>query len=78
MVISENLLAFLDEARQPLPPVRDPEEELHLDSLSMLRLISFLESEMGVTVDDNQLVVDNFVNLAAIARLIEGKGVTIE
>jgi acyl carrier protein len=75
MVIPDKLLEFLDDVRQPAPPVRDPDEDLHIDSLSMLRLISFFESDLGITVEDDQLVVDNFVNLRAISRLIEGKGV---
>ncbi len=75
MEIPDKLLEFLDEVRQPAPPVRDPDEDLHLDSLNMLRLIAFFESDLGVTVEDDQLVVDNFANLRAISRLLEGKGV---
>jgi len=75
MEIPDKLLEFLDDVRQPAPPVRDPDEDLHLDSLSMLRLIAFFESDLGVTVEDDQLVVDNFVNLRAISRLLEGEGV---
>jgi acyl carrier protein len=75
MEIPDKLLEYLDEARQPAPPVRDPDEELHLDSLNLLRLMAFFESELGVTVEDDQLVVDNFANLRAISRLLEGKGV---
>ena len=74
MQIPEKLLEFLDEVRQPLPPVRNPDEDLHLDSLTMLRLIAFFESDLGLTIDDDQLVVDNFVNLRAISQLLEGKG----
>jgi len=74
MVIPDKLLQFLDELRQPAPPVRDPDEDLHLDSLSMLRLIAFFESELDVTVEDDQLVVDNFVTLRALNRLLEGNG----
>lgn len=75
MEIPDKLLEFLDEVRQPAPPVRDPDEDLHLDSLSMLRMIAFFESDLGVTIDDDQLVVDNFVNLHALSRLLDGKGV---
>jgi acyl carrier protein len=74
MEIPDKLLEFLDELRQPAPPVRDPDEDLHLDSLNLLRLIAFFESDLGVTVEDDQLVVDNFANLRAISRLLEGKG----
>jgi acyl carrier protein len=74
MEIPDKLLEFLDGLRQPAPPVRDPDEDLHLDSLNLLRLIAFFESDLGVTVEDDQLVVDNFANLRAISRLLEGKG----
>jgi acyl carrier protein len=77
MEIPDKLLEFLDELRQPASPVRDPDEDLHLDSLNLLRLIAFFESDLGVTVEDDQLVVDNFANLRAISRLLEGNGARI-
>jgi len=77
MDIPDKLFEFLDEVRQPLPLVRDPDEPLHLDSLTMLRLIAFLESDLDIVIDYNQLVIDNFVNLRAIGNLLEGKGVRI-
>ena len=68
---------FLNEARQPLPPINDADELLHLDSLAMIKLVAFLESELGFTVADDQLVLTNFKNVHSIGRLLQGQGVTM-
>ncbi len=77
MVIPDKLMDFLNEARQPLPPINDADELLHLDSLAMMRLVAFLESDLGFTVADDQLVLANFENLRSIERLLKGQGATI-
>ncbi len=74
MEIPEKLLAFINEARQPLPPVNDADEPLRLDSLAMMRLVSFLESEIGYTVEDDELTLPNFESLRSISELLQGKG----
>jgi acyl carrier protein len=74
MEIPEKLLAFINEARQPLPPVNDADEPLHLDSLAMMKLVSFLESEIGYTVEDEELALQNFESLRSISNLLQGKG----
>jgi len=40
----------------------------------MMRLVSFLESELGYTVQDEELALGNFETLRAVSRLLEGKG----
>jgi acyl carrier protein len=77
MVIPDKLMDFLNEARQPLPPINDADELLHLDSLAMMKLVAFLESDLGFTVADDQLVLANFENLRAVERLLKGQGATI-
>jgi len=72
--ISDKLLAFLNEARQPLPPLNDADEPLHLDSLALMRLVSFLESEVGYTVEDEELTLQNFESLRSISNLLQGQG----
>lgn len=74
MVIPDKLREFINELRQPLPPVAKIDDPLHMDSLAMMRLIAFLESELGFVVDDAQLVVENFETLRAIGQLLEGRG----
>jgi acyl carrier protein len=72
--IPDKLLAFINEARQPLPPINDADEPLHLDSLAMMKLVSFLESEIGYTVEDDELTLPNFESLRSIAHMLEGEG----
>ena len=77
MAIPEKLTEFINANREPLPPVTDPDEPLHMDSLAMMRLVAFLESDLGYTVEDEQLVLENFETLNAVSKMIEGKGVRI-
>jgi acyl carrier protein len=42
-----------------------------IDSLGLLRIVEFLESQCGAEIDDRELVPANFATLAAIARLAE-------
>jgi acyl carrier protein len=74
MDIPDNLLHFINEARQPLPPVNDADEKLHLDSLAMMKLVAFLETDVGYTVQDEELTLQNFESLRSISRLLQGEG----
>jgi acyl carrier protein len=55
----------------------DPNESLIdagiLDSLALLRLIGFVEERFGVTVDDVEVVPDNFESINATKAFIEMK-----
>jgi acyl carrier protein len=75
MVMPEKLRKFLDENRQGRPPITDPNEPLGLDSLAMIRLLTFLEIELGYTVQDEELVLENFQSVNSIMRMLEGQGV---
>lgn len=44
-----------------------------LDSLALLRLISFLEDQMGVTVDDSEVIPENFETINDIKAFVENK-----
>ncbi len=44
-----------------------------IDSLAILRLISFLEEEFGIQVDDEELVPENFETLNEIKAFVENK-----
>ena len=44
-----------------------------IDSLGIMHLVSFIESEYGITVDDEELVSDNFGSIREIARFVESK-----
>jgi acyl carrier protein len=44
-----------------------------IDSLGMLRLISFLEQESGLVIGDGEVTPDNFETLRKIALFVERK-----
>lgn len=45
-----------------------------IDSLGIFLLISFLEEKLGVKVDPEEVVLENFDNIDAITSLVESKG----
>jgi acyl carrier protein len=44
-----------------------------MDSLGLMQLVSFIEEEFDVTVDDAEVTVDNFRTVADIERLVSSK-----
>lgn len=64
---------YLDESRAPLPPIADPDEPLHLDSLSLIRLVGFLETDVGIRIEDDELLSDNFATLRSLGALLATK-----
>lgn len=42
-----------------------------LDSLAILRVVSFCEEQFGVTIPDTEVLPDNMESVAAIAKLVE-------
>jgi acyl carrier protein len=44
-----------------------------LDSLGMITLISLLEEEFDIKIDDGEVVPSNFRTIGDIARLVESK-----
>lgn len=67
------LQKYLDEARAPLPPVTDPDEPLQIDSLGLIRLVAFLESDLNIRIEDEELLIDNFASLRALGALLASK-----
>ncbi len=55
----------------------DPEESLTstgvIDSLSLLRLVAFIEETFHVQVEDTELNPDNFETLNLMVELVDGK-----
>ena len=45
-----------------------------LDSLSVMRLVGWLEDEIGVEVDADDVTPENFETLAGIVALVTSKG----
>lgn len=44
-----------------------------IDSVGIFELISFLETELGVDVDDEEIVPDNFETLGKLVAFVDGK-----
>jgi acyl carrier protein len=64
---------IFDELMDGQPATGDPIAEGKLDSLAMEQVIGFLEDEYQVSFGDEDLVPENFTNLAAVAALVESK-----
>jgi acyl carrier protein len=62
------LIDYLNEARAPLPPVSDPDQPLQIDSLGLIRLVAFLENDLNVKIEDDELLADNFSTARNIAK----------
>lgn len=73
MNIAPRIKEFLDDVRAPLPPVTDPDEPLRIDSLGVIRLVTLIESELGIQIEDEELLAENFATLRAIDLLIASK-----
>jgi len=73
MEIPLKLKEYLDSNRAPLPPIGDLNEPLQLDSLALIRLVAFLESELGIRIEDDELVAENFETLGRLGDLIASK-----
>ncbi len=71
--LPDKLIDFINESRAPLPPVTDPDEALHIDSVALMRLVSFLELDCGFRVEDEELLADNFSTLRNLDRLLRTK-----
>ena len=44
-----------------------------IDSMGFLELVTYLEETYGISVDDTELVPDNFDSLTRIAKYVAGK-----
>ncbi len=44
-----------------------------LDSLGMMRLISFIETEFGIKVPPEDMTIENFINIETITGYISSK-----
>jgi len=44
-----------------------------LDSLGILDVVSFLESEFGMTVSDEELLPENFNSISTLAAFVESR-----
>ena len=73
MEIPPKLKEYIDNNRGSLPPVADPDEPLQIDSLGLIRLVAFLESDLGYRVEDEELIAENFATLRKLGELLATK-----
>lgn len=73
MELPPKLKEYIDNNRGSLPPVTDPDEPLHLDSLSVIRLLAFLENDLGCRVEDEEIIAANFATLRKLGELLATK-----
>ena len=73
MEIPPKLKEYIDNNRGSLPAVTDPDEPLQLDSLALIRMVAFLESDLGIRIEDEELVADNFATLRKLGELLATK-----
>ena len=72
--IPQKLIDYLNEARAPLPPVGDDlDAPLQIDSLGLIRLVAFLESDLGIRIEDEELLAENFATLRSLGELLDKK-----
>ena len=73
MEIPHKLKEYIDNNRGSLPPITNPDEPLQIDSLGLIRMVAFLETELGIRIEDEELVADNFATLRTLGELIATK-----
>jgi acyl carrier protein len=73
MEIPQKLVDYINTSRAPLPAVSDPDQPLQIDSLGLIRLVSFMESDCGIRVEDEELIAENFATLRSVGDLIASK-----
>ena len=73
MEITQKLKEYIDSNRGSLPPITDPDESLQIDSLGLVRLIAFLENDLGIRVEDEELTAENFATLRQLGELLATK-----
>jgi methoxymalonate biosynthesis acyl carrier protein len=62
--------------RQDLPPIGENTELIKsgvLDSLSVLKLVMFIETKFGVKVGADEVVPDNFETIGAMTTFVRKK-----
>jgi acyl carrier protein len=73
MKIPPKLKEYIDNNRIPLPPIKDEDEPLQIDSLAIVRLIAFLETDLGIRIEDEELIAENFATLRTLGELLANK-----
>jgi acyl carrier protein len=73
MEIPHKLREYIDANRAGSVPLTNPDEPLGIDSLGLIRLVGFMESDLGIRIEDDELLAENFQNLRTLGALLERK-----
>ena len=79
MTILEKLHAFLltkvsaDTSIKRLDPDEDLIERGIIDSLGIMKLVNFMEEELGLKVEDGEIIPENYSKLSSMVKYVEGK-----
>jgi len=70
---------FLDNSEsENIPDDLDLIEAGIIDSLGILRIVVFLEEELNVVIEPEQMVPKNMSSIGAILRLIDSEPLTVQ
>lgn len=69
LIDEANWTGSRDELTSELPLI----ENHVLDSMALLRMVAWLESEFGIEIADTEVVPSNFGSIEQIGRLVDGK-----
>jgi acyl carrier protein len=59
--------------KKSLNPEEDLLEQGIIDSLGIVKLVSFMEEAFNLKIDDDEIIPENFQSLNSIAKLVEQK-----
>ncbi|MBI1796487.1 MAG: acyl carrier protein [Candidatus Eisenbacteria bacterium] len=62
-----------DRELKDLSPTDNLIERGLLDSLGILKTVTFCEEQFGITIPDDQVLPDNMESVRAIAKLVEAR-----
>lgn len=65
--------SFIDDSLLQKPFDGDPLAEGRLDSLALEQLLVFIEDDLGVLIEDEEITSETFSSLEAVALLVDSK-----
>ena len=73
MEIPQKLTDYINANRAGNVPITDPDEPLGIDSLGLIRLVGFIENDLDIRIEDEELHAENFQSLRTLTALLETK-----
>lgn len=73
MEIPQKLTEYINANRAGNVPITDPDEPLGIDSLGLIRLVGFMENDLDIRIEDEELQAENFQSLRAVTAFLATK-----